>query len=61
MKFLLILAMITFLPSCGKRREKECRSREEMTVRCQAINTPNYGHYYAREMCNREYSASRCY
>ncbi len=61
MKILLILAMISLLPSCGKRMEDECRSRESMVVNCQATNAPNYGNQYAREMCNRQYSSDRCY
>ncbi len=61
MKLLLILAMISLLPSCGKKKEKECRSRDRMVYQCQTVNTPAYGGYYAREICNRQYSAERCY
>ena len=61
MKILLILAMIQLLPSCGKRTSKQCQSRESMVIKCQAVNTPAYGTYYAREICSREYSANKCY
>ena len=59
MKMLLILLMIV---SCGKRSNTDdCRTRERAMMECQVVNTPNYGRYYAQEMCNRTYSAERCY
>jgi hypothetical protein len=62
MKFLLLLVMVCLLPSCGNRNKtKECRNKEHMTMQCQTINTPNYGRYYAQEMCQRKYSVERCY
>jgi hypothetical protein len=59
MKFIM-LAILTLLVSCGKDR-RTCRTKEQMTVTCQAQNTPNYGYQYATEMCKRTYSTNTCY
>jgi hypothetical protein len=56
-----ILFIVLILASCGKRKENDCRSSEEMILECQASNTPNYGWNYSREMCNRQYKYKRCW
>lgn len=55
-----LLFMFCLLQSCGKNSET-CRNRETMRVECQARNIPTYGYPYAQEMCDRSYSAERCY
>ena len=57
---LTLLAMVIVFTSCGKDKDS-CRNRETMRIECQAQNIPNYGYPYAREMCDRSYSADRCY
>lgn len=56
----LLLMMTIVFYSCGKDKDS-CRNRETMRIECQAQNIPNYGYPYAREMCDRSYSADRCY
>ena len=56
----LLLMMVIVFSSCGKDRDN-CKNRETMRIECQAQNIPNYGYPYAREMCDRSYSADRCY
>jgi len=60
MKILLILALVA-LVSCGRRDDNECRSKEHMKIECQAQQIPNYGYNQAVEICNRSYSADRCW
>ena len=57
---LTLLAMVIIFSSCGKKQET-CNNRETMRIECQARHIPNYGYQYAVEMCNRSYSADRCY
>jgi hypothetical protein len=61
-KLISIIALITSTVSCGKKEEtKECRTREEMTIRCRVENQPQYGYQYAQELCDREYHRNACY
>lgn len=57
---LTLIVIIMVFTSCGKKSET-CRNRETMRVECQARNIPTYGHPYAVEMCDRSYSAEKCY
>lgn len=59
---LVILIAVAFIlcTSCGRRTD-DCRTRETARLECQVVNTPTYGRPYAQEMCNRNYSAERCY
>ncbi len=57
---IVLVVMVIVFSSCGKKSET-CRSRETMRVECQARNSPSYGYPYAQEMCNRSYSAEKCY
>lgn len=58
---LILIFMITMLPSCGKKEDTSCKNRETARLECRAVHTPNYGYQYAQEMCDRSYSAERCY
>jgi hypothetical protein len=61
MKILLILATV-ILVSCGRRDDdNDCRSKEQMRIECSAQLIPNHGYNYAVEVCNRSYSADRCW
>jgi hypothetical protein len=57
---LMLTLMVIVFSSCGRNSET-CRNRETMRVECQARNIPTYGYPYAQEMCDRSYSAERCY
>lgn len=57
---LTLIVMVIVFTSCGKKSET-CRNRETMRVECQARNIPTYGRPYSQEMCDRSYSADRCY
>jgi hypothetical protein len=63
MKSLLILIVLcATLPSCGKKsKDNSCKSRETVQLECRTVNQPNYGYHYAQEMCNRTYTADKCY
>lgn len=61
MKILIALVFLLALTSCGRSKDNDCNSKESMRMECQVINTPNYGTYYVRELCNRTYAADRCY
>lgn len=58
---LAMLTLLVLVVSCGRRNSSECRNKESMRLECQIVNTPTYGRPYAQEMCNRTYSADRCY
>lgn len=58
MKWIILLVIVV---GCGRRDNRECRSRESVRLECQVVNTPTYGRPYAQEMCNRQYQAEKCW
>lgn len=59
MKLATLTFMILFFYSCGK--DNNCKNRETARLECRAVNQPSYGYQYAQEMCDRSYTADRCY
>jgi hypothetical protein len=57
----ILLILILFSFACARKNEKECRTRESMTMECQVVQTPQYGRAYAQEECKRQYSVDKCY
>lgn len=59
MKLATLIFMAIFFFSCGK--DNNCKNRETARLECRAVNQPSYGYQYAQEMCDRSYTADRCY
>lgn len=57
---LTLIVMVIVFTSCGKNSDT-CKNKETARIECRAVHTPNYGYQYAQEMCDRSFTADRCY
>lgn len=63
MKFLVLLAMVATLPSCGKKKsgKNPCMSRYQKVMECFQAYNETHNRYYVERVCGEKYPEEGCY